>query len=135
MGQAQLAALPGGKIRLGKGPVHGAHTALGPHSLRRFVQVLLEHHLHQSMQVEQSGLRVALDQRVATQELDGCVEEQGIRRHRREQRPQLGRSFGHNGFGNGIRVEEGAQAQKVRSGSVSLLEPAEKEIDQVLATV
>ncbi len=72
------------------------------------------------MDVEQFGLGVALDQRVAPQQLDGPVELQRISRHRREQRPEVCCSFGHNRFRNDIRVQEGAQAQQVGCGRTLL---------------
>ena len=61
---------------------------LSPLPLGRGIQTLLEHELHQAVQVEQFGLRVTLDQRVAAQELHGLVEQQWLARDVLQMRPQ-----------------------------------------------
>ena len=62
MRQTAFTATPGSKADFGKGSIDCSYDSLSPLSLGLLVQVIFEHHLHQPMQVEYIGFRIALDQ-------------------------------------------------------------------------
>src|SRR5689334_43414 len=72
-------------------------------------------------------LGITLDERIGSQRFEGLVEAKGIGGDRGKERAEMCGSLGEQLFRDGVRGEEGAQAQQVGRGGLGLLDALEGE--------
>src|SRR5579884_1066754 len=121
MGQAASALLPGRVIHLREGPVGRSYCAFCPQALGLCVHLVFEYSLHQPVQAENPGLRVAADQGKLTQLQDGLIEHEGINGYSFKYRAEFWCALHDDLFRDSIRVQKSTEPQEIGGGGIGLL--------------